>query len=123
MRWCVYMGMHPEDLPSTVDELRELLLQTQRRAEVAERKANALTATVDDQRREIEHKDQTILDLLQALRGKQRERIDPDQLLLFEIGELEQLTDMSLLITLTLVSEMLTNCWLMSIVFCASRTS
>jgi len=32
-----------------------------------------------------------IADLLNALRGKQRERVNPDQLLLFEIGELEQL--------------------------------
>jgi transposase len=34
-----------------------------------------------------------ILELLRALRGKQRERINPDQLLLFEIGELEQLIE------------------------------
>ena len=85
--------MKRDELPATVDELRELLIATrekaersQRRAEVAERKAAALSDTVSEQQ-------QTITDLLKALRGKQRERIDPDQLMLFELGELEQLLE------------------------------
>ncbi|MEM8671119.1 MAG: hypothetical protein AAGG48_26575, partial [Planctomycetota bacterium] len=32
-------------------------------------------------------------ELLQALRGKKRERIDPDQLVLFEVGELEAIAE------------------------------
>lgn len=52
-----------------------------------------LTETVSDQRDKLAAKDQQILELLKTLRGKQRERVDPDQLLLFEIGELEKLIE------------------------------
>lgn len=90
--------MHVDDLPSTVEELRELLLQTHQRLEVAGREAAIaqqqtmeLATTIDTQREQLDKKDRQILELLQALRGKQRERIDPNQLMLFEIGELEQL--------------------------------
>ena len=48
-----------------------------------------LAETVSQQRETIESKEQKIVELLAALRGKQRERIDPDQLVLFEVGELE----------------------------------
>ena len=52
-----------------------------------------LSETVSEQRDKLAAKDQQILELLKALRGKQRERVDPDQLLLFEIGELEKLIE------------------------------
>jgi transposase len=67
--------MNKEELPSDVATLKEMILQ--------------LSETVTDQRKTIEKKDVEILELLQALRGKKRERIDPDQLVLFELGELE----------------------------------
>lgn len=75
-----------KDLPHDVKQLQALLLQTQH--ENAE-----LTATVESQRKRLEKQEQTITDLLSALRGKQRERIDPDQLLMFDLGELEQLAE------------------------------
>lgn len=74
--------MHPDDLPTTVEEL-------QRQLQLAEQKAAQLAATVSEQSRKLQQQEQTILDLLAALRGKQRERIDPAQLLLFDLGELE----------------------------------
>ena len=90
--------MNAEHLPSTVKELRELLLAThqqvkdaRRAATIAQEQTSELATTIDSQREQLEKKDRQILELLQALRGKQRERVDPNQLLLFEIGELEQL--------------------------------
>ena len=67
--------MSKDELPDDVETLKEMVLQ--------------LATTVDDQRKTIEKKEVEILELLQALRGKKRERIDPDQLVLFEVGELE----------------------------------
>lgn len=80
------IGMKPDELPTNVEELRAMLVETQRRAEVAEQKAASLSETVSEQQR-------TILELLKALRGKQRERIDPNQLLLFDLGEIEDLVE------------------------------
>ena len=71
--------MNKDELPADVDQLRDLVMQ--------------LSTTVTQQRETIEKHELKILELLQALRGKQRERIDPDQLLLFEIGELEQIAE------------------------------
>lgn len=87
--------MSKDDLPTTVAELQALLLQTRDELETAERTAASLAATIDQQRGTIAKQEQTIVDLLAALRGKQRERIDPDQLLLFELGELETLLEES----------------------------
>lgn len=75
-----------DDQPTTVEGLRAALLQA--RQEVTE-----LSSTVLEQRHKLDRHEQTIAELLKALRGKQRERIDPDQLLLFELGELEQLIE------------------------------
>ena len=99
--------MKPDELPDTVEELRALLLKSQRRAEfaeqsqhaaqrrveLAEQKVSALSQTVSEQQQKLAEKHQTILELLKALRGKQRERIDPDQLMLFDLGELEALIE------------------------------
>jgi transposase len=78
--------MTPDELPTSVDELQRLLLQ-------ARQKEIELVSTVVSQKQRLEHSERTIRELLQALKGKQRERVDPDQLLLFEIGELEQLIE------------------------------
>ncbi len=77
---------HQDGLPTTLEGLRAALLQ-------ARHEAAALSSTIEQQRGTIAKQEQTILELLAALRGKQRERIDPDQLLLFEIGELEALLE------------------------------
>lgn len=75
-----------ESLPTDVATLQKQLLQTQQQLK-------AVCATVDEQRTKLKQQNQQIADLLRALRGKQRERVDPDQLLLFQIGELEQVLD------------------------------
>lgn len=66
-----------DELPSDVEQLKTLVAQ--------------LSSTVSEQRRKLDQKEHQITELLKALRGKQRERVNPDQLLLFELGELEQL--------------------------------
>jgi transposase len=58
-----------------------------------EQQASELSATISEQRKKLQANEQTIRELLKALRGKTRERIDPDQLLLFELGELETLIE------------------------------
>ena len=85
--------MEGESLPTDVKTLQRLLLAAQQTIEVSQRQATELTATIEEQRAHLEKKDQQILELLRALRGKQRERVDPDQLVLFEIGELEQVLE------------------------------
>jgi transposase len=99
--------MDAKKLPTDVEQLRSLLLQTQTALATKERELEAirsqatqfeqqtseLSATVLEQQKKLESKEQTIRELLKALRGKTRERIDPDQLLLFEIGELETLIE------------------------------
>lgn len=78
--------MDANQLPTDVEELKRMLLHS--RLQVLE-----LSSTVSEQEKKLEQKEHLIRELLKALRGKQRERIDPDQLLLFEIGELEQLIE------------------------------
>jgi transposase len=78
--------MTMDELPTTLEGLRAALLQA--RHEMA-----ALSATVEEQRGTIVKQERTIVDLLAALRGKRRERIDPNQLVLFELGELEALIE------------------------------
>jgi transposase len=104
--------MKSHDLPADVEALRALLL-AERRERDAERKAHEqelasaarrerelaqqqaieLSATIEQQRATIEKYERRILELLASLRGKQRERIDPDQLLMFDLGELESFVE------------------------------
>lgn len=87
------ISMTRKELPTNVEELQKLLLQAEQRLAVAEQQSAELSVTVEEQLRKIEKQEQAILDLLAALRGKQRERIDPNQLLLFDLGELEDLLE------------------------------
>jgi transposase len=92
--------MTQDELPSTIEELQRLVLKTvaecerlEREVIVSKQQTVELTSTVESQKKRLEKSEQTIRDLLQALKGKKRERLDPNQLLLFEIGELEQLIE------------------------------
>jgi transposase len=99
--------MDAKELPTDVEQLKALLRQTQAtlatkqreleetrcQATQFEQQASELSATISEQRKKLQAHEQTIRELLKALRGKTRERIDPDQLLLFEIGELETLIE------------------------------
>jgi transposase len=77
-------------LPNDPERLRALLL--------AERQQHAATlaqieATLSAQQRTIQQQEQTIAQLLRKYYGPQQERIDPDQLTLFDTEELEALTE------------------------------
>lgn len=99
--------MDAKELPTDVELLQQLLLQSQssisqmqsslRTTESAllqsRQQAAELATTISEQQQKLAAKEQLIAELLKALRGKQRERIDPNQLLLFEIGELEKLIE------------------------------
>ena len=99
--------MDASELPTDVEQLKALLVSTlavkerelkQARFEATQFKheVNELSSSVAEQEKKLSAREQTIRELLAALRGKTRERIDPDQLLLFEIGELETLIEESL---------------------------
>lgn len=78
-------------LPTDLNELRRLLLSAQQSLAIAQEQNKLLASTISEQQQKLEQKEQMILELIRALRGKQRERVNPDQLLLFEIGELESM--------------------------------
>jgi transposase len=78
--------MDASELPTDVEQLKALLL-------LARQQVAQLSTTVSEQQQKLAAQERQIIELLKALRGKQRERVDPDQLLLFEIGELEQLIE------------------------------
>ncbi|MEO0763799.1 MAG: hypothetical protein AAFZ09_18650 [Pseudomonadota bacterium] len=88
--------MSQDDLPTSVEELHRLLTEARQRTAVAEERTAVaeqqsveLAATIEKQNRKLDQFELKIRELLKALRGKQRERIDPSQLMLFDIGELE----------------------------------
>lgn len=80
-------------LPTSVEALQQMVLRMQQ--EVAQQKqANVeLSATVKSQTERLAKNERTIQELIAALKGKTRERVDPDQLLLFELGELEAIIE------------------------------
>lgn len=84
------MSMDVHSLPNDPERLRALLL--------AEREQHAATlaqieATLSAQQRTIQQQEQTIARLLRKYYGPQQERIDPDQLTLFDTEELEELAE------------------------------
>ena len=87
-------------LPNDVKELQKLLAAaqeqlaaTERKAEIAQQQVVELTSTVSEQKNKLDRQEKRIAELIAALRGKTREAVDPDQLLLFEMEELEQLLE------------------------------
>ena len=106
--------MNPNDLPTSIEELQQLVLaqhlqvqailkeqealrrtatDAKREAVVAKQHTIELTSTVAAQKKRLQQSERTIRELLQALKGKKRERLDSNQLLLFDLGELEQLLE------------------------------
>ena len=85
--------MNPNDLPTSIEELQQLVLALRREAVVAKQQTIELTSTVAAQKKQLQQSERTIRELLQALKGKKRERLDSNQLLLFDLGELEQLLE------------------------------
>lgn len=58
--------MNADHLSSSVEELRELLLATQRHLELAAQQTNELAATIDSKREQVKNKDRQIRQLLQS---------------------------------------------------------
>jgi len=85
--------MTPNELPTSIEELQKLVLSLRREVVVTKQQAIELTSTVEAQKKRLEQSERTIKELLQALKGKKRERLDPNQLLLFDLGELEKLLE------------------------------
>ncbi len=80
-----------------MEELKALFISTlavkEKEINQVKQQAAELSQTVEEQQQKLAAKEQQILELLKTLRGKSRERIDPDQLVLFEIGELESMIE------------------------------
>jgi chromosome segregation ATPase len=64
--------MDASALLKEVNSLRSCLESTQRAVDVARQQIAELSATVTSQQAKLEQKDRQILELLKALRGKQR---------------------------------------------------
>ena len=75
------------------EALRRTATDAKREAVVAKQHTIELTSTVAAQKKRLQQSERTIRELLQALKGKKRERLDSNQLLLFDLGELEQLLE------------------------------
>lgn len=85
--WCFSQHQRVQSILTEKDKL-------QREVIIAKQQAIELTSTVEAQRKRAEHSEHArSKELLQALRGKKRERLDPNQLLLFDLGELEKLLE------------------------------
>ena len=83
--------MTPNELPTSIEELQKLVLSQHQRVQsmltekeklqreivVARQQAIELTSTVEAQKKRLEQSERTIKELLQALKGKKRERLDP----------------------------------------------
>jgi hypothetical protein len=84
------MSMDATILPDDLAQLRALLLEERARhaATLAQ-----MEATVSSQQRTIQQQEQTIARLLRRFHGPQRERIDPNQLTLFDLHELEAIAE------------------------------
>jgi transposase len=81
--------MDANELLKEVEKLRSQL-------KTAQIRITELSSTVSEQQAKREQKERQGLALLKSLKGKQRERLDPNQLLLFALGNLEQLIEETL---------------------------
>jgi transposase len=76
-----------------VEDAQQVVATERSKSEGYLQQVKALSATVEDQRKKMEQQERRMLELLRSLRGKKREWVNPDQMLLFEIGDLEQLVE------------------------------
>ena len=98
--------MTPKDLPTSIEELRQFALNAlqqmphardeqdllhrevddaRREMVIAKQQTIELTSTVETQKKRLEQSRRTIKELLQTLKGKKRERLDPNHLPLYEL--------------------------------------
>src|SRR3954453_4124876 len=85
------MSKDASSLPDDPVQLRALLLQERAQHAQALATLAEIETTVSLQERTIQQQEQTIARLLRRLYGPQQERIDPNQLTLFDTDELQAL--------------------------------
>lgn len=88
--------MDANELLKEVESLRSQLATLSSTVTMLNTTVTELSSTVSEQQSKLEQKERQLLALLKSLKGKQRERLDPNQLLLFELGDLEQLIEETL---------------------------
>lgn len=95
--------MDANELLKEVETLRSQLANSQLQVATLSSTVTALnttvtelSSTVSEQQAKLEQKERQLQALLKSLKGKQRERLDPNQLLLFDLGDLEQLIEETL---------------------------
>jgi len=118
LRDCVVINMSATDLQNENERLKTLLSQTQAELSQAESELSEkqtqistleskleesqtqqtavveqFTQTIEQKNRSISQLEHQIKLLLQQIRGSRQERIDPDQLTLFTLEELQQISD------------------------------
>ena len=80
--------MDATSLPNDPAPLKVLLIESRRQHEQV---IAQYETTVQSQQRTIRQQEHTIAQLLRRLMGPKQARVDPDQLMLFNAAELEQL--------------------------------
>lgn len=72
-------------LPADVVTLQRMLLQERARHDEV---VTSISETIREQQRKLQQQEHRLAQLLRQLYGPRRERFDPDQLTLFDAGEL-----------------------------------
>lgn len=90
-------GMNVRDLRNENERLKELLSHSQRELSESHAQHQAVveqfTQTLEEKERQVAALEHQIKLLLQRIRGSRQERIDPDQLLLFSLEELQEIAE------------------------------
>ena len=83
--------MNAKDLQNENERLKELLAQSQRDLSQQQAVVEQFTQTLEEKERQVAALEHQIKLLLQRIRGSRQERIDPAQLLLFSLEELQEI--------------------------------
>ncbi|WP_339910129.1 hypothetical protein [Symmachiella dynata] len=90
-----HKGMNARDLQNENERLKELLSQSQCELSQSHAQHQAVVEqfaqTLEEKERQVAALEHQIKLLLQRIRGSRQERIDPDQLLLFSLEELQEI--------------------------------
>ncbi len=94
---CVTTDMNATELRAENERLQKLLSQSQRDLAESQTQHQAVveqfTQTLEEKQRQVASLEHQIKLLLQRVRGSRQERINPDQLLLFSLEELQEIAE------------------------------
>ena len=85
-----HSGMNARDLRNENERLKELLSESHAQHQAV---VEQFTQTLKEKERQVAALEHQIKLLLQRIRGSRQERIDPDQLLLFSLEELQEIAE------------------------------